>query len=309
VEILAVTIPIFLFVAAGYAGRKKGLIGEETKNFLSKTVYYFAMPALIIRSILSFDFDDTFRLDLVAHNLIVTSIICLITFFAAYFLKDARKRGSFNMSCFRSNQGYIGLPVINGFYGASAMSKTAVINGFDSPLVILLSALTLGIYRKDPEKTRRTVLRKFISFFTNPLVMAAFASLLLSYLKVPLLNIPVADDFLEIAGYMSLPLALISIGASIRISRIRADLVPVLAAAVIKLLAMPLLAYILARFMFHFTGENLGLSVILTATPTSVSSYIMAAEMDADEEFMAASIGFTTFASVLTISLIKLLLN
>jgi predicted permease len=107
---------------------------------------------------------------------------------------------------------------------------------------------------------------------------------------------------------MAMPLALILIGASIRVSRIKGDLAPLITASLIKLLLMPVTAYLLARYAFHFTGENLGLSVILTATPTSVSSYIMAAEMDADEEFMATAIGLTTFASVFTISLIKFLL-
>ena len=304
-EILAVTLPIFIFVAAGYLGRKKGLIGDETKNFLSKTVYYLAMPSLIIRSILSFDFTDTFRLDLVAHNLLVTSIFCVITFVAAFVIKDRRKRGSFNMSCFRSNRGYIGLPLVNGFYGTEAMSKTAVINGFDSPFVVLLSVLTLEIFRKNKDINKR----KFIAFLTNPLVISAFGSLLLSYFKVPLLDIKVLDEFFKIAGYMALPLALLSIGASIRVSRIRDYLSIILTAASIKLLLMPFVAYILAVSVFKFTGEDLGLSVILTATPTSVSSYIMAVEMDADEELMAGSIGFTTFASVITISVIKFLLS
>lgn len=304
-EILAVTLPIFIFVAAGYLGRKKGLIGDETRNFLSKTVYYLAMPSLIIRSILSFDFSDTFRLDLVGHNLLVTSIFCTVTFAGAFVIRDRRKRGSFNMSCFRSNQGYIGLPLVNGFYGTEAMSKTAVINGFDSPFVVLLSVLTLEIFRKNKDINKK----KFIAFLTNPLVISAFGSLLLSYFKVPLLEIKVLDEFFKIAGYMALPLALLSIGASIRASRIKDHLSIILTAASIKLIFMPLVAYILAVYVFKFTGEDLGLSVILTATPTSVSSYIMAVEMDSDEELIAGSIGFTTFASVITITVIKFLLS
>jgi len=315
VEIFAVTIPIFIFVIIGYIGRKRGIIGEETKNFLSKIVYYLAMPALIMRSILSFDFASTFKLKLVAHNLTVTIIVCIITFFTAFLIKDVRKRGAFNMSCFRSNQGYIGLPVVNGFYGEEAMSKTAVINGFDSPVVILLSALALEIFRGRNKKSEssKTVLKviseKIPGFLTNPFVLAAVVGFGLSYLKVPLLNIKMVDELLKITGYMALPLALISIGCSIKISHLKNNFKLVLVSAVIKLLAMPAIAFLLAHYVFKFTGTDLGLSVILTATPTSVSSYIMATEMDADDELMASSIGFTTFVSVVTISLIKYLLS
>ncbi len=67
---------------------------------------------------------------------------------------------------------------------------------------------------------------------------------------------------------------------------------------------MPALALILA-YMFGFRGANLGILVILSAMPSSVSSYVMALEMDADEELSAATIGVSTLVSVVTITLIQ----
>ncbi|OGO81095.1 MAG: hypothetical protein A2Y21_10085 [Clostridiales bacterium GWC2_40_7] len=316
-EILAITVPIFIFVAMGYILKQKNIISVDTRTFLSKLVYYFAFPLLVFRSIVSFDFASTFRLNLVAHNITVTCIVFIITFAAAFLIRDRRKRGAFHMSCFRTNQGYMGLPVVNGFYGDAAMSRAAVVNGFDSPVVIILSVLALEVFRgkNPPNRTSDSkspvgiIGEKLKAFIANPFILSSVLGLALSYFKVPVLKISIVDQFLSIAGGMALPLALISIGCSIEAVHLKKNIKLVLQAASVKLLAMPAIAFVLAWFVFNFRGVDLGMSVILTAMPSSVSSYVMALEMGADEELSAAIIGITTLGSVVTISLIQYLLK
>lgn len=303
-EILSITVPVFVMLGIGYISKVKGLVGSETRNFLSKLIFYIAFPALTFRTIVSFNFADTFNLKLVAHNLMVTTIIFIATFFMVFLIKDKRKRGSFNMGCFRTNQGYMGLPIVKGFYGEEAMSKAAVINGFDNILIITLSVFALEVF-KQSSLTANQVMKKFLGFLTNPFVLSALSGLILSYYKVPVLKLSILDELLKIAGGMALPLALISIGCSIEIRHLVGNLRFVLAASFIKLIFMPVIAYLLAYYIFRFRGTDLGLSVILLSMPSSVSSYVMASEMEADEEVMAAIIGLTTFLSVFTVSLIQ----
>ncbi len=317
-EILAITIPIFIFVAMGYVLKYKGIITPEIKNFLSKFVYYYAFPAMTFRSIVSFDFVSTFRLSLVAHNLMMTSIMFVLTFIMAFLIKDRRKSGSFNISCFRSNQGYMGLPIVNGFYGEEAMSRAAVVNGFDSPLVILYTVISLEVFRGirkgtagngENKKALNVMAEKLYSFITNPFIFSSVLGLLLSYFKVPVLKIGVIDEFLKTSSGLSLPLALLSIGCSIEIKQMKKNLKLVLWGSVIKLLVMPAIALFMALYVFKFSGVDVGTSVILTAMPTSVSSYIMASEMGADEELSANMIGVSTFLSVVTISIVQFILR
>jgi len=325
VQILAITVPIFLFVAIGYYSRIKGFIGDDTRSFLSKLTYYVTFPALTFRSIMSFDFASTFKLNLVVCNVMVTTTIFLLTFLAAFLIRNNFKRGAFNMSCFRSNQGYMGLPVINGFYGEQAMSRAAVINGFDSPTVIILSVLALGIFKRNDNKSTISTSQeafgkskliyilnnagiRFISFLTNPFILSAFLGLVLAYYEIPVLKIKVLDQFLFMASNVSLPLALILIGCSVDVKHLKSNLKLVISTAFIKLLIMPVIAYFLAYFVFHLRGVDLGLSVIVTAMPSAVSTYVMAAEMETDAELAATIIGFTTFLSVVSISVIQFIL-
>lgn len=323
-QILAITVPIFLFVAIGYFSKIKGFISDDTRNFLSKLTYYVTFPALTFRSIMSFDFASTFKLNLVVCNVMVTIIVCVLTFVLAFLIRNDFKRGAFNMSCFRSNQGYMGLPVVNGFYGEQAMSRAAVINGFDSPTVIILSVLVLGLFKGvgsgsssgsssggsntaigTATATMKMASVRIINFFLNPFILSAFLGLVLAYYEVHLLKIKVLDQFLYMASNVSLPLALVLIGCSVDVRHLKNNLKLVLGTAFVKLLVMPVIAYLLAHFVFHLRGVDLGLSVIVTAMPSAVSTYVMAAEMETDAELAATIIGFTTFLSVVSISLIQ----
>ena len=321
-EILAITIPIFLFVAIGYFSKIKGLIKHSTRNFLSKLTYYITFPALTFRSIMSFDFASTFRMNLVVCNVLVTTTVFILTFFMAFLIRNSIKRGAFNMSCFRSNQGYMGLPVINGFYGEQAMSKAAVINGFDSPTVIILSVLALGFFKGNRNDVAiannsareriflmvQSAVRKFVDFFINPFILSAFLGLVLAYYKIPVLQVKVLDQFLLMAANISLPMALVLIGCSVDIKHLRNNKTLVLSTTIIKLLVMPVIAYFLSFYVFNLRGTDLGMSVIITAMPSAVSTYVMAAEMESDADLAAAVIGFTTFLSVVSISIIQYLL-
>ncbi len=305
----AVTVPVFIFVVIGYISRKTGIIGEETANFLSKITYYLAMPALIFRSIVMFDFESTFRINLVAHNVTVTVIVFAVMFFASLLIKDSRKRGSFHMGCFRSNQGYMGLPLTGSFYGSAAVSRASIVNSIDSPVVIVLSVISLGIFvnwRGNRNRSTAAILAgKAGGFVVHPFVLSAAAGLLLAYYRVPVLQVRMIDEFLKISGYMAMPLALILVGCSVSLGHIKANIIPIAVLAVVKLLLMPALAYVTAVTLFDLKGLDLAIAVILPSMPTAVSSYVMAREMGFDDKLMAAAIGFTTFVSVVTVTAVQ----
>ena len=306
-QIAAITVPIFLLIAAGWWLRQKGIIKPEARDFLGKFVYWAAFPALTFRSIVSFDFSQTMDLRLVVANLSSTCAMFAISFAFVMLVREAKKRGALHMGCFRSNQGYLGLPVVSGFYGAQVMSKAAVVNGFDSPLSVLLSAAALEAFgRRRGGPAFKTFLVKLRGVGLNPIVLSAVLGLLLSWFKVPVLKLGMLDQLLSLLGGTSLPLALLSIGCSMDLMSIRRNIGAVLAVSAAKLVALPLIAFALSWFVFGLRSTDLSVNILLTAMPSSVSSYVMAREMEADEELMASVIGFTTFVSIVTISLIQL---
>ena len=309
-QILAITVPIFALITAGYLLRRKNVITTEVRGFLSKFVYWAAFPALTFRSIASFDFTSTMNIRLVGANLTTTVIMFAAAFAAVLLVRDKRKRGALHMGCFRSNQGYLGLPVVSGFYGTEAMSRAAVVNGFDSPMSVILSVIALEAFgSRRGGSWIKTFLAKLRGLITNPIVLSSLLGLLVSYFRIPVLKLGMLDQLLSLLGGTSLPLALLSIGCSIELGSLRKNIRPVLAVTAAKLVGLPLIAFAMSWFVFGLRGTDLCVNVILTAMPSSVSSYIMACEMETDSELMASVIGFTTFVSVATVSVIQWILQ
>ncbi len=320
-EILSVTIPLFILLIIGYICRKKGIINDSINDFLSKAVYYVAFPALTFRSVASSNFRETFNMGLVAVNVIMVTGIFVLAFALAFLIKDKTKRGSFTMTAFRSNQGYMGIPIILSFYNPQAMAKGAIINSFDSVNVIFWSVLALeifGVVRANSDKNTvsakmrdagKTARKLLVNFITNPFLISAVLGLTVSYFQLfSLVAGGMIDKTLVLAQNTALPLAMIMIGASISLNSISKNLKLVLSASLFKLILSPIVGLALGM-AFGFTGEDLGICMLFGAMPSAVSSYVMAKEMGADEELCAATIGFTTLVSIVTISAFKFVLD
>ena len=107
---------------------------------------------------------------------------------------------------------------------------------------------------------------------------------------------------------MSLPLALLSIGASFSFRKLRGDLGIAALATCFKVVLMPLLTgVVLVLLGIH--GQELAIGVLLAGTPTATAAYIMAQQLKGDAELSGAIIMLSTLCSLATYTLALYLLH
>ena len=109
------------------------------------------------------------------------------------------------------------------------------------------------------------------------------------------------DKALVSVGNLSTPLALIAIGAGFSTGAAVKKLKLTLSAAVIKLIVIPGIFLPLAAYM-GFRNEEMVALLILTGAPTTVSSYIMARNMDNDSVLASSIVVVTTLLSSVTLT-------
>ena len=310
-EFLNVMIPMAVFLAVGYISKKAGIVTEGAKNFLSKFLFYFAMPSLAFRSVASFDFKESFVPELVLHNLVTMILVFGISLGFMYLLKDKNMRGAAHMAVYRGNQGYIGMYAVKSMFGNLALSKAAVINGFENPLVNILAVTGMEIFRNEKSNSHflKTIGRVLLKVIKNPFVIAVVLGMFESAVRTNILSVAAIDKSLEMAGNIALPLALVLIGASITFSYIRKNLGLVALLSIVKVGVVPLVAWVLGRYIFLLDRADLAVGVVLLGTPVAVSSYVFAREMGANETLMASCIGLSTIMSIFTLPLINYLLG
>ncbi|EAT16421.1 AEC family transporter [Desulfuromonas acetoxidans] len=306
IDIVEIVLPVFLVIILGWFLRRIRLIDETFLFQVNRLVYYVCLPLLLFYKIATADFSRNFN-----GSVVFATMTCVVVGFAVSYAYAAwrsyppMKLGTFAQGSFRGNLAYMGLAIVFNAHGDEGLTRASVLMGFLVPLYNLLavSALLLPHRHSGQGKGWRFWSMQVIE---NPLILAACGGTAWSYFSWPL---PIViDRGLHIATGMTLPLALLSLGGAFSLNRLRGDLVCAGMAMGTKLLWMPLLAYLLLRYL-GVSGLDLQVGVLLSAAPTAMATFIMAQQMKGDAELAGSIVVMTTAMSSLSYTLILFLLR
>lgn len=300
IDILNIVLPVFVVIALGYALKRLELIDRTFLQQTNGLVFYVALPLLLFHGIGTADFFANFNGALVlASSAAIAVGFCLSYGYAALRGYPPAARGTFCQGAFRGNLAYVGLAIVMNAYGTSGFTRAGILMGFLVPVLnfFAIAALLLPHRNREGGHGGSFWLRQML---LNPLVIASFAGILWSFLN---LSMPVIlERSLKIATGMSLPLALLAIGGSFSLEKLRGDLVMAGLAAGVKVFLLPLIAAGLL-VAFGVRGQDLGIGVLFAATPSATATYIMAHQMRGDAELAGSIVMMSTLLSVFSFTL------
>lgn len=306
VEICYIVIPVFLVIGLGFSLKRTSLIDTDFLLKLNRLIYYVALPALLFYKIALADFSASFNSRLILTLIAVTVLIFLITLlFTKFSNYSAPQQGAFCQGCFRGNLGFIGLAIVYNAYGEEGLAIAGIVLGFVVPVLNFLSVTALLLPNQDQEKELG------IKFWAsqialNPLIIASFFGVMWSFFGIGLPG--VIDKSFDIITGMSLPLALLSIGASFSPKKLRGDIVKASIAVSVKIVWLPFLTGLML-YMVGVEGIELGVGVLLAGAPTATAAYIMAQQLKGDAELSSGIIMLSTLCSIFTYSISLYLLK
>jgi len=271
----SVVAPAFIIIFLGMFLKQRGVIDEKFNAVTSKVVFNVAMPALLFQKLSSIPLSEIFDLRQVVFVAVALCAIFALAWLISFFIcKNGSDQGAFIQGAFRGNFAILGF-ALN---------------------VLSIVALIVPLHKESAVSIGGTVK----SIATNPLILAAVIGLPFSALQVPLH--PIVVRTIDYLAGMTLPLALLGIGSSLSLKSVRGDRNLTAAAALFKLVLMPLLCTLTAIWL-GFRGEQLGVLFFLFAAPTAIASYIMAEALGSNGRLAANIVLVSTLLSVLTISI------
>jgi predicted permease len=305
-ETVTIVLPVFLVIGLGFLLRRFGLFSEEFTQQTNRLVFMVFLPILLFHKISQANFVSYFNGPLVVGSSL--AIACL--FFISYAYANLRRYpapslGSFSQGSFRGNLAYIGLAICLNAYGDAGLTRASILMGFLVPVLNLFAivALMWPQRNKDSDVPAQNWLREIL---LNPLIIASFAGIAGSYFSLP---VPlILEKSLGIVSGLTLPLALLAIGGSFSLQRLKGDLQAAGIASLLKLIAMPLVAALLL-LAAGVQGIDLGIGILLAGTPAATATYIMAHQMKADAELAGSIVMLSTLASAISYTLLLLLLR
>ena len=296
---LNVVLPVFLIIALGFGIRRIGFVDKLFLEKISHLAYFVAVPSLLIWKIGTASFDLNFNPRLILGSYLAVVGCGLAAYVTARFLRlPPREVGSFTQGSFWGNMTYIGLPILLAAYGEGGLQRGGVLIGFMSPLINAAAVLAL-IWPLKGSIDWKSIVDLRNALFTNPIIIACFAGLLLSWLSVPFPTFVV--NFLRFLSDLALPLALIAMGGTLSFEKIRKDYKATAFACLFKLLLVVAGGWFLFEWL-GVKGLDFKVGVILLASPTAFSSYLLSSKLGADKSLMSSDIMVSTLLSMATLS-------
>ncbi|WP_027716187.1 AEC family transporter [Desulfuromonas sp. TF] len=296
-EIITIVLPVFLVIALGYLLKRLGLIDSVFLHQTNRLVYYIALPLLLFYKIGTADFGTSFNGALVVGSSLAIAAGFLLSYgYASLRRYPPAARGTFSQGAFRGNLAYIGLAIVFNAYGEEGFTRAGILMGFLVPVLNFLAILALLLPHRggDGGRSPGFWIRQIA---LNPLIVASFIGIFWSFFQLPLPT--VLDRTLNIATGMALPLALIAIGGSFSLAKLKGDMIRAGFATAIKIVWLPLIAAALLTAL-NVRGMDLSIGVLMAGTPAATATYIMAHEMKGDAELAGSIVMISTLLSVFT---------
>ena len=290
--------PIFLIVVVGWILRKLGVIQEKFIKQSIKFIFNVTLPVLIFLKLAIADLGDIFDGGIITLVYVGMFIVFILGWaIAKVFIKKGNGRGVFIQGGFWPNNVIIGLALIMNVFGEDALSKMVMILVFLIPLDYMLSVVALTI--SDREGKRGEALFEMIrTIALNPVIIAAIVAIVFSVVRIPIPNVLI--DTGNYIAAITLPLALIGVGGTMKIKLLQNTSFITLGALIMKLLVSPLIATSMG-YLIGYTGTDLGIIFIIFACPTAIVSFVLADAMTPHGEIAGNIVLTTTLVSSITI--------
>lgn len=295
-----VTFPIFLVMVIGYILKQIGMLNDDFVTVANKFNFKVTLPFMLFRDISSVNIREVFDVKYVLFCAIVSTVcFWLIWGGVKLFVKDKSIRGAFVQASFRSSAAVMGLAFIQNMYGTSAMGPLMIIGAVPLYNIFSVIVLTFEGEHAGDENGKEKIKEACMNIAKNPIILGILTGLIVALLGI---DFPVLiDKTVNNVAQMATPLALITIGAGFEGRKALAKIKPTIAASMIKLVIQPLIFLPVAAWM-GFAGEKMIAILIMLASPTTPSCYIMAKSMNNDGVLTASVIVTTTLLAAFTLT-------
>ncbi len=294
---------ISLVILLGYLVKRFGFLKDDFFSEANRFVYFFSLPVLLFTGIT--------KSGLQAFSFPLVLVVVLPTV-AVFFLACAVGRlmglrhgrfGTFVQATYHGNVSYIGLAVVLYVLGEEAFLQGSIMVGFLVLTTNVLSSIILSIAGSRPGRPGSGPLA---SIARNPVILSSLAGIVAAYAGLPLPGFVMKG--MGILANIALPLALVTIGASLTLAGIRQSWKLGLIVSGVKLLFLPACGIALLRTLTVPAREGFT-GLLLLATPVATLAYIMAEQLGGDGQLASSAITLSTVLSLFSYTAWGLLLG
>ena len=292
-------LPVFAVVAVGFAFGRGGLFDFPAALALNRFVFYVALPLLLFRLIATSPF-ERFEWLLVLGFLLAELIVYALGFVVARYIFGRSWSESLllGMSVAFANQVFFVLPIARQLYGDAGAVPVVAVSTFD---VVVLLVGTIIILDANREQTRSVSPSQLVRLFArNPPIIGISAGVIASLVGLPVTN--GLDFFARFVGETAAPCSLFALGLIFAVQRDEESIAVPVAMSGLKLLGMPIVAWVLVSGVFQVSPEWSTPAMLVAAGPAGAMPFVLALQYEIPVPAIARTILISTLGSLVTVT-------
>lgn len=290
-----------LCLATGVLLRSTGRLPEGGVAALNAVIINVALPALTLTQLQALRPDPALLLPVALPWLMFLLGVAFFHLVGRGLRLSSATSGALMLCGGLANTSFVGLPMILAFYGPENLPVGMLMDQLGTYLVLNtlgLAVATLHMPVPDADTSaRRCISRAARRMATYPPFIAMLAGLCLLPLGLP----DWLRDMLHRLGDMVVPLALLSIGAQLRMAGLGGIVRPLIAGLGFKLLLAPLLLTVLLAGVLGQGGRTVQVALFETAMGPQVGASIVALQHGLDARVVTAMVGLGILLSFVTL--------
>jgi hypothetical protein len=292
-------LPVFSVIVAGLLLCRSGLIPSEQWFGIDRLCYFVLFPAFFFKEIAAADFSSLPVLSIAMSMALAILCMAALLLLAARPLNAALGTdGAQFTSVFQGAtrwHTFIAFALVPVYFGSHLVALAALAAAVMTPVLnIICVAVIARFARKSPASLGETA----SALIRNPFLLSSLAGLLCNIsgltLPTPLFHM------LDIVAKGALGLALLSVGAGLRIETLSTNARAIGTATALKLFGMPALVWIMLRAL-GVEGEPAAVAILCNAVPTGSGAYVLARQMGGDAPLIANILTFQVICAALAI--------
>jgi predicted permease len=243
---------------------------------------------------------------LYSYGVVILSGLLIVTIVAIIFGKllgySPESWSSILQGAARHNA-FIALAIAGSLFGDEGLAIGAVFMLLYVPSIniVVISIMVSSLNQPGQTDSKKGIANIFVELIKNPFILAMIAGLIFSLIDSE--KIVLIHETSGLLGSAALPIMLLTIGAKIKIRDLALRITPIVISNSLKLIAFPVIAYFVAKFM-DLSELEVIVAVIFASVPTAASSYALAKQFGGDAQLMTSIVTTQVALSFITIPVI-----
>lgn len=284
---------LVMCLAIGVALRGFGRVPDNAHTTLNTFIIYVAFPALILTQVHGLHLEPRLLFSVAMPWFLFVIGAGLFWLIARYLKLPPATTGALMLTGGLGNTSFIGLPMIEAFYGKSGIATGILIDTLGTYLVLSTLGVTVACIYSRGTASARSVVTRVVTFPPLIAVIVAMAAMDVPYPTW------LSDVLTRLGGTLA-PLALVSVGLQLRLDALKGNRTPLALGLSYKLIAAPALLGVLYFSLLGLSDGNMRVTVLESAMGPQIGGAIVASQYGLNPPLVTLMVGAGTVLAFMT---------